>query len=716
MISLNVQNPIIRPCLILFCLAPMLAWPGIQGRILDSDTGSPLAGANIIIEGTTIGTTSDAKGYYALEGLEGGRYQLSVRYIGYKHQMIDVTIPGQEPITKDITLTPATIELNQIVVTGSRQPEELEAAASSIGIVSRRDIKQRNLQQLQNALLFVPGVTLVGDNINIRGGSGYNRLGGTRHLVLIDNVPVLASDLGEVNWNLIPITEVAHIEVLKGAASSLYGSGAISGVINILTQPPSKQPSVSVRQSVGLYDDPAIPEWIWTDETLYFHRSDASLSHTTGPFGWRIAVSHHRSTGDRENGFFERWYLTGKLRTRLGSNTLLTLFSSASQERKELFLQWIEQDRALQVPRTEQGDQIDLDGYFGYITLRHQFSPRFNTRLRLSYNQQLVGLPFNITSAFTPALGLAGQIQINGYLSTRHQVSAGMDFKYDDVESEYYGKQQARGWSPFLQYVWRFTPNVQLQTGLRWDTYTLVGDSLEHQLSPKIGFSYQPLEGTILHGSVGRGFRAATVVERFISAESKDFRALPNPDLDPERSLLIDCGIRQHVQRHLYIELTGFYNRYSDLIEPRLDSDLSAQFLNEPDARIWGLESMLRLSLWKNRFHLESSLTWMNPREVESGAPMLYRPPWIGSFSPRLRLGAVSIGADYRYMSRIERVAIYPLDERVPTHVWDLHAGLEWSPLSVQVHVRNALNYHYTVSERVLGEIRNIVLVVQGAF
>ncbi len=700
------------------CFAQAQGTGTISGHVYNGDSKVPLRGANLQIIGTFLGGSSDANGYYEIAGIAPGQYILRISYIGFKPEKVAVVVKSESMPAVDISLKPSPIEVSQIVITSSRQPEDLASAAASVSILDKDAIQRRNNFRIDEALLSVSGLTVVGENVNIRGGSGYNRLGGSRMLVLLDEVPILTSDLGAANWNILPVTEIEHIEVLKGAASSLYGSGALSGVVNIITKKPSREHSFSIRQSAGLYDEPSVPEWKWTTRQLYYNRTDVSYSKTFGPLGIRLAVSNHHSTGDRENGYFNRWYLTGKTQWNLPGQSTLTVYSTYSNEDRELFLQWLEQNKALNVPPTERGNRFKLTGFVGYVVYQKLFSPTLSSKIRVSYNQQLVGIPFNISNAFTPALGLSGEVQLNWKPHHDHSLSIGLDYKRDLVESLFYGKRQANGLSPYFQEIWKLTDLWQLNAGLRWDTYTLVGDSVETQLSPKIGASFQPLAGTILHFSFGRGFRAATVVERFIDIKSRsgDFKALPNPDLQPERSTLFDVGVRQSIGESIYAEVTAFYNRYKNLIEPTLAADLTAQFKNYPAARVVGLESEIRWRLWKNRLSFLASATWMDPREMQSGQPLLYRPRFIGYFAPSLNLGPFTLEADYRYMGRIERVAVYPLDERVPTKVWDVRWIYRREPLQIQVYVKNAVNYNYTVSERVLGELRNFGVAISGDF
>ena len=686
----------------------------IAGRVCDVESGEPLPGANVQILGTFIGASAGSDGYYRIQSVAPGSYDLRVSYIGYKAEVKSVLVQSKKIAKIDFDIKWTTLQTDQIVITGSRQPENLASAVASINILGADEIKRRDSFRIDEALIAVPGVTIVGENVNVRGGSGYNRLGGNRTLVLLDEVPILTSDLGAANWNIIPVTEIDHIEVLKGAASSLYGSGALSGVINIMTKKPSSTNTFSFRLSSGIYDKPSVAMWRWSDKLRYYNRTDLGYSRSIGPVGVRLAVSRHQSTGDRQNGRFERWYFTGKTDVQLSSQSTLTIFSTYSTENREFFLQWLEQDRALEVPQSELGNRYQLDGFVGYAVYHKLFSPTLSTKIRMSYNQQLVGIPVNITNAFTPAVGLSGELQVNWKPHTNHSLSLGVDYKHDEVESEFYGKRRADGVSPYIQEIWKLSQLVQFNAGLRLDTYTLVGDSVEKQLSPKIGFSYQPFTGTILHFSFGRGFRAATVVERFISAGSRDFKALPNPTLKPERSTLFDVGVRQKLGEALYAELTVFSSRYDNLIEPTLSSDLTARFVNYPKARIQGVETEFRWEVWRDMLFLHTSATWMDPRELEADEPLLYRPRFVGYVTPSLHLGRFVFEADYRYMSRIEKVAVYPLDERVPTKVWDVRLIYKWKWLTLQFSVRNAVNYNYTVSERVLGEIRNFALTMSG--
>lgn len=690
----------------------------ITGVVTDQTTKNKLVGANIQIKNTFIGDVCDSDGKFSISGLKPEIYLLKISFIGFSSRTVRVDLRNQSNVDLEISLEPAPIKMDQIIVTGSRQPEELSAAVTSISVLDAKEIQSRNTFRLDESLLIIPGINLVGENINIRGGSGYNRLGGSRVLVLLDDVPILTSDLANINWNLIPVTAIDHVEVLKGAASSVYGSGALSGVINILTKNPNSHQKLSFRQSVGLYDEPSVKEWKWTDRTLFFHRTDIGYSNRFGPVGFRVDLAYHNSAGDRESSKFERWNLTGKSNIKLSNLSNLNFFISYSYDDRELFLRWLRQNNALNVPTSDLGNKLKLEGLVWYANYFRLFSSTLSTRLRISYNKQLLGIPLNISSAFRPALGFSSEMQINWLPHPDHSISAGIDYKRDQVDSKYYGKQNADGISPYIQEIWKISQIWQLNAGLRYDTYNLVGDSIETQLSPRIGFSYQPFPGSILHFSFGRGFRAASVVERFFSvAGGGDVRVVSNPLLQPERSTLFDVGLRQSIGKNLFAEVTAFRSIYRNLIELTLiPQSLNVQFITYPKAVISGIETTIQWKVWKEYLRLNATGTWMDPKYENSGEPLPYRPRFIGFIAPMVKIGPFEFEADFRYSSKLEKVLVYPRDEQVPTQVWNLRLSYRWQNYKFKFLINNAANYNYTVSERVLGEIRNFSFSVSGDF
>jgi iron complex outermembrane receptor protein len=694
----------------------------IAGVVTDTETGAPLLGANVQVTQTLLGAVTDVNGRFLIRQVPPGAYFVRVSYIGYHSEQTRIRVQRDSTSQIQIALRSSPIPFDQVIATGARQQEDLQRAANSVGVIASSEIRHRNRFRIDESLQSLAGVTLVGENVNVRGGSGYALLGlgASRVLMLIDDVPVLTSDLGRANWDILPVTEVEHIEVLKGAASVLYGAGGISGVVNVLTRRPTATPSFSFRQSIGVYDDPSVAQWKWTNRTLYYYRTDASYSQAFRRLGLRLAVSRHESTGDRDNGDFRRWYFTGKAVHTFPDASNLALFVTYNRDARGLFFKVQNLDSPL---ISDLFDRINVNGTAASLIYNKLFSPKFSAKIRLSYNAQLIGLPSELVKDFKPALGLSAEAQANWLPHPDHGLLFGVDYKRDDIESKYYGTRQGNAFSPYFQEIWKISSIWQIHAGLRYDTYILVGDSAETQLSPKVGASYNFLPSSILHFSVGRGFRVPSLAERFTEFESKNGISLKsNPYLQPERSTLFDAGIRQRVGENLSAEVTAFWNRYDDLIE--LDQRLVTvlRFLNYPRVRIRGIETEIKGRWWANRLGLEAALTWMEAISLSDdpasglrkNQALPYRPKFTAFVSPSFSLGPITLEADYRYVSRYDKTLEFP--QEVPQKVWDARLHYRRNQLGLQLGVKNAVNYNYASVERILGEIRNFYFSIHGEF
>ncbi len=166
---------------------------------------------------------------------------------------------------------------------------------------------------LQEALEAAPGVHFIGSQINIRGSTGFTFGAGNKVLLLMDGVPVYASDTGEFNWDMLPPLDVEQIEVLKGAGSTLWGSSALGGVVNIITKDPSSTGKLMFSTSIGRYDEPAFGEWQWTDpDRLHYTRADISYSRRFKSLGLRLSAGRFVTTGYTELGDAQKTNLTVK--------------------------------------------------------------------------------------------------------------------------------------------------------------------------------------------------------------------------------------------------------------------------------------------------------------------------------------------------------------------------------------------------------------------
>ena len=119
--------------------------------------------------------------------------------------------------------------------------------------------------------------------------------------MLLDGVPFIAGDTGELNFESIPAGMVDRIEVVKGASSALYGSNALGGVINVITKPIPDTPETIVRTFAGLYNKPSYVSWDWSDINRYYSGESVSHSFKSGDLGVALYVSRQIDDGYRRS-------------------------------------------------------------------------------------------------------------------------------------------------------------------------------------------------------------------------------------------------------------------------------------------------------------------------------------------------------------------------------------------------------------------------------
>lgn len=688
----------------------------IAGRVIDIASGEPLAAANIVVEGTVLGAAADANGRFSIRGLTPGKYTLLVSMIGYRTERPQVEIYPSSQINVEIRLRQTVINFNPVVVTASKRSQRLETSTSSIEMLSGQEIEARNHFVLNDALAEVPGVNFMEESINIRGSSGYSRGIGSRVSVLVDGVPVNSVDMDGTDWNILPVLAVDRAEVVKGALSALYGSDATGGVVNLVTQTPSSHPTTRIFAIAGAYDKPYTDTFKWTDRLLRYDGLELSHSRRFGRLGLFASVGRHESTGYRQNGHYQRTKVSGKVTYSFGNASRLTLFGTWIKEKRGEFIQWLDQNHPFLVPESDFNNRVNLNHVFVYARYDWPLSSRLLLHLRSSLNSALLGNQFAISGEFNPGQGFGNEIQIT-YLPPGHVVTLGGSYRYAKADSKFWqGLHEENAYALYLQDEANlFLPNLNLTVGARLDRHT-ISNIEEQQLNPKIGLNYRPFAGTTLRGSVGKGFRYPSVVERFVKINFGGFNIVENRELRPETAWTKEVSVRQHLNRDWFVEASVFQNDYKDFIQAVADASGTVQFQNVNKARIRGIELATRGAWLRGLFSLWAGLTLIDPKDLETGRTLIYRRKVVLNLLPSVNVGPVEIGARYLYGSRVDEVEIYPLDQRVPQKQLDSFLTWRWGNFEISFEVRNLLNYHYTQIERNMREIRNLRTVLRANF
>ncbi|MBU1014198.1 MAG: TonB-dependent receptor [Bacteroidetes bacterium] len=211
----------------------------VHGKIADKTSGNTLSGVNVRLLNTNKGASSDQDGNYKIE-LESGIQLIEFSYVGYENIIRTINIKDGNTIELNIQMISTVLSIDELVVTASRIPEYMTEIPGRIEVVSLKDIKATSAKSVDELLTQTSGVIVdrsLGifskSVVGIRGIAGGEQ---GRILVLQNGVPINKTDGGSVNWNRINVNDIQKIEIFKGPGSSIYGSNAMGGVINILTK------------------------------------------------------------------------------------------------------------------------------------------------------------------------------------------------------------------------------------------------------------------------------------------------------------------------------------------------------------------------------------------------------------------------------------------------------------------------------------------------
>ncbi|MFN8209150.1 MAG: TonB-dependent receptor, partial [Bacteroidales bacterium] len=226
----------------------------IQGTITDARTGETLVGANILIQGTTVGTITDFDGNFRLSGLRQGNYNLVVSYISYDQQILSAQVKDGASVNLNVSLTPVTLNLESVKVTGTRRTDTEMALISSIRVtnlvangISGQQIGRTQDKDAAEVLKRVPGITInEGKFIIVRGlTERYNS-------VLLNNItaPSSESDVRAFSFDVVPSSMIDNIIVYKSPAPELPADFG-GAVVKVITKNTAEKNALSLIYSTA---------------------------------------------------------------------------------------------------------------------------------------------------------------------------------------------------------------------------------------------------------------------------------------------------------------------------------------------------------------------------------------------------------------------------------------------------------------------------------
>ncbi len=697
----------------------------MRGEVRDP-RGAPIRGAVVGVPGTTLYTLTDAAGRYRLAPLAAGAIHLRAAAMGYAPAVATAVLatPG-DSARVDFTLEPSPFELTPLDVVSTKVPHFGEPA-TSVTQVTEREIERRAVNTVDEAVDKAAGVQILNGQINIRGSTGYVQGLNSRVLLLVDGVPMNQGDRGGINWDLLPVDQIERVDILKGAGSSLYGSAALGGVVNLTTHDVPAGVHARLRLTGGAYADPPHPEWRFRDAMGLHGGADVSGSYGTETAGGRLAFGARHSDGYRQQDARDHWQLAGRGRWQVTPRTKLDVSGAWAVDRYQVPLNWCSRgecdDRGqiyqpFKVDTTERGARTDSRKGYLSAQLRTVASERFAWQARGSWLRTHFTDYRRSASEFGVANRFGAEVRAEAHPDAARTVLVGGEATLSDVTSDIFGTHNQSEFAAYGESEQRIGA-ARFVAGARLDYLAVDAGSLTAVVSPHIGTTL-PLAGGTLRASVGRGFRAPTMAERFVRTFAAGFAVIPNPTLRPETGWSIELGSTMPVLGAVRLDAALFWTEARDLIEPILvvDTTPKIQLQNVTRARIAGLDATLLTAPIPDRLTATLAYTYLDTRPV-----LAFRPTHLltasADYAPGGTDGAWGVGADFRLASRPEKIELegFVDPRRVAVRVLDLRASWTHGPVDVRLLVANALNYVYNLVPETLAPVRTVSITAAWSY
>lgn len=570
---------------ILFCCQTLWSQT-LQIEVLDAQTNARIEDASITIKGSP--SIQSQNGFFSFTPAS-----LPIQLLIKAPFYISDTIILQEVPSAllKVVLQAQVQDQKTVVVSAGKRRQAIEDIPVSMEIIRPQLIDNKGITDLEQAVDQTPGVYTMDGQVSIRGGSGFAYGTGSRVLLLWNGMPLLSGYAGDTQWNAIPMEQASQVEVMKGAASVLYGSGALNGIIALAEKEPTLTPFTKVKVQYGLYGAPRRSSLKWWTTPPMNQQLEVFHSALKKRFGYTISTTGFHNDGYRlgESEFRGRVSGTIYAKAILDKRLKAGLGYNFQVQKTGNFLIW--QNDSLGYTPSGYGDttagvstvsynfgqRLFLDPYAKFIDKNNNLH-QLKTRLYWVYNENLSN----------PSQSNAATISYADY-TFQHKfgqgstLSTGITAIQNVVNSELFGNHNSQNYAAYSQLEYHKN-KLDLSAGVRLEYFEMDGnkpdsqfqlpgkDSLFVPVYPvlRTGLHYALKPFTHLRASFGQGIRYPSVAERFTQTSVGALNIFPNPELRPEIGWAGEIGIKQGFKIGNWkamIDAALFLNQYSNMME-----------------------------------------------------------------------------------------------------------------------------------------------------
>lgn len=456
------------------------------------------------------------------------------------------------------------VEMEQVVVTGTRTPKLLANTPVLTKLITASDIAKADATNLRDLLQQVlPGVEF-SYAMNQQVHMNFSGFGGQSMLILVDGERLAGETMDDVDFSRLCMDNVDHIEIVKGAASALYGSNAAGGVINIITKNGIRPFALNLNARLGRH-----------------HEQRYGLSWQQGAGRWNNLLTVNRNRSDNYDVHNGDNPVTRVVGTIYGDATWNFKEQLSYRPSEKLSLTGRAGYFYRQLVRTSETPERYRDFSGG---LRGIWKPDTHNSLDLSYAfdqydksdyQRITRLDIRDYSNVQNSLRLL----YNHTFGSDDVLSLGADYMHDYLFNTNLEDRTRRqdSFDAFAQYDWNVSRQWEAVGALRYDYFS---DGRISRLTPKVSVRYQPVRNLNFRASYGMGFRAPTLKEKYYNFDMAGIWIVEgNPALKPEVSHNFNLSA-DYTHRHYNFTLAAYYNRIRDKIAT------GAPFYKNPSDRI----------------------------------------------------------------------------------------------------------------------------------
>lgn len=613
----------------------------ITGHVTDDTNGEHIPFATLIINGTTIGGVCDRTGHFLLKNVPIGKHTIKASYLGYHDVEQTVEVVANKTIEVKLALSPKVLEVDEIVVTGSRNETNRRLSATVVNVLSSKLFEKTASNNVAQVLNFQPGLRVEYNCSNCGVPQlRINGLEGQYSQILLDSRPIFSSLAAVYGLEQLPAAMIERVEVIRGGGSALFGSSAIGGVVNIITKEPLRN-SVTLSNNTGFFEKGGI------DVNTSLNGSLVTDDHRAGVY--IFGMIKDRDSYDRNgDGFSDIPKISSETIGFRGYYKLTSLSRlTAEYHHIKEFRRGgnmmdqpaHEADIAEQLRHNINGGGIKYDLFSSDYKHRLNLYTSLQGIRRESYfgtEQDLNA--YGTTKDFTIVAGAQYSYSADKFLFMPSQLTVGTEYTDNDLDDKMLGygrtiEQNSVCYGTFFQNEWK-NEKLSMLIGGRLDKHNKVNDPI---FSPRVNLRYTPISAIGLRTSYSSGYRAPQAYDEDLHVAAVGGKVAIisiSPDLKPEYSRSVSGSVDLYhrlagVEVNLIAE--GFYTNLGDVFalqEKGRDSEgnLLLERHNASGAIIKGVNFDLKLG-FSPKLILDGGFTIQSSR---------YKEPESWSSSPNL--------------------------------------------------------------------------------